>query len=111
VRNQIVHVEVLNVGNDWFTFRVPGWDHTFTMGRFLVPREVDEALDDWVATLTVAVNVGAKHWSHIRFSYWGVSVAEIHGGIVGSGRLAERVADVGERPVPVLQRVSDPDAA
>lgn len=67
-------VEVVNVGQDWFTFVLPAakWKHTFTMGRLLVPREVDEALDAGQWELTVTANVQAEHPSQVTFRYWGV---------------------------------------
>lgn len=65
---------VVNVGQDWFTFTLPAaeWDYVFTMGRLLVPREVDDALEEGVSEIPVSANFWVKYPSQVRFKHWGL---------------------------------------
>jgi hypothetical protein len=80
VTNQPVRTfaHVVNVGHDWFTFTLPAavWKqvstHVFTMGRLLVPRAIDDALDEGQWDFDVTANVRAEHPSQVQFKYWAV---------------------------------------
>jgi hypothetical protein len=65
---------VVNVGHDWFTFTLPaaGWKHVFALGRLLIPRAIDDALDAGQWEFKVIANVGAEHPSQVQIKYWEV---------------------------------------
>ncbi len=67
-----VVVEVVNVGQDWFTFVVPGsnFDTVRTVGRTQIPKHVDDALDYGLPRLRVFTNLGARRPGDMVFRYW-----------------------------------------
>lgn len=79
---ELTVAEVVNVGQDWFTFTLPAakWKHVFTMGRLLVPLAVDEALDVGQWELKVTANVKAEHPSQVTFKYWNVGALQLRPG-------------------------------
>lgn len=73
-RSERTVARVVNVGQDWFTFTLPAakWVHVFTMGRLLVPRSVDDALEAGAVEIPVTANYRARYPSQVEFKYWGL---------------------------------------
>jgi hypothetical protein len=64
---------VVNVGQDWFTFRLP--ESRFTtvwwLGRTRIPKQLDDALDYGLPRMSVYANLWVATPAEMSFKYWG----------------------------------------